>query len=172
VWTDAIIAQIAICEYRLSDTHAEKGVGLCLSPTAGHHRPSDIGPFADSDSGIDIGRGRMPTHDTRELSLRASVGLLAVAADRTGTARVARVDRHNRHPGPARLVADELPQLRTGPVVVSRPLLPPLSPRPLANVRQFLQRNRPLRAFGPGNKPLADAVVRILLKARGPRILR
>lgn len=110
----------------------------------------------------------MPTHDTTKRSLRTAIGLFAMPAHRTGAAGVARVNRRNRHPGQSRLVADKLPQLSKGPIAVSRSLRWPFSPRPLANVGQLFNPYRSLRAFGLGNKPLADAVVRVLLKPALP----
>jgi hypothetical protein len=41
----------------------------------------------------------------------------------------------------------------------------PFNPRPRSDIRQVFQRNRPLCAFGFGNQPLADDVVRILLES-------
>lgn len=110
----------------------------------------------------------MPTHDTAERSLRPAVGLLAMTAHGTGTAGVARVNRNHWHPRLSRLVADKLAQLSEGPIAVSCPLRCPFSPGPLTNTCQFFDGNRPLRAFGFGNEPLADLMVCIFLKSALP----
>ena len=48
---------------------------------------------------------------------------------------------------------------------MSRSLALPFNPRPPPNALEFFKDNRPLRAFGFGNDPLADVMIRVFLKA-------
>ncbi len=105
----------------------------------------------------------MPAHDTTKHGLSDAVPAFRMPTDATSLTGVRWIDDHNRHACQPRLVADELPQLRKGPIAASRSFRFPYR-RPRADVRQIFERNRPLRVFGFLNKTLADAMVRILLK--------
>jgi hypothetical protein len=107
----------------------------------------------------------MVTHDTTERGLILPIAAFGMPTGAASLAGVCWIDKSECHTRALRLVADKRPQLTKGPIAVSRSLPWPCNPRPLTNVRQIFQRNRPLRAFSLGNKPLADMVVRILLKA-------
>ena len=76
--------------------------------------------------------------------------------DRYESARVNEVDRNARQ---CRLVDDKEPQLEKGPAMECRALRPS-SPHPRPNMRQILQRYRPLRAFGRHDNLFAEVVVR------------
>lgn len=162
------MSTLTLNEGCLSETQGSSSWACASARRLGTIGRLTVGLIADIDSGVDIGRSLMLTHDTTEHRLRTAVCLFAVAADRTRAAGVARIYRHNRDACSLRLVADELPQLSKGPIAVSCPLLWPSSPRPLANMRQLFQRDRPLRAFSLCNEPLSDAVVRVLLKPSLP----
>jgi hypothetical protein len=104
------------------------------------------------------------THDTTKLSLAfavAAFGMPACAASLTG---IGRIDNPDRHTCALRLVVDKRSQLAEGPIALSCSLLWPCNPRPRANALEVFKHNRPLRAFGFGNQPLADVVVGICLK--------
>lgn len=62
------------------------------------------------------------------------------------------------------LIDDKRPKLREGPGVECCALRPS-SLHPRANVREFFQRNRPLRAFGLRNNPFGETVVHVFGKA-------
>src|SRR5262245_29244722 len=105
----------------------------------------------------------MLTHYTTEFSLTFAVASVVVPAGTAALAGVGWSHKPDWHSGSLGLIAHKRPQLREGPIVVSCSLLWPFNPRPLRNAAQVFQRNRPLRAFGFSNQPLADLVVGILL---------
>src|SRR5207248_2753550 len=107
----------------------------------------------DIDSGVVISGELMVTHDTTKLSLAFPVAAVGMPAGATALAGVGRIDQRYWHPHPLRLVAEKRPQLPKGPIVVPCSLCCAPNPRPLANMRQIFQRNRPLRAFGFRNEP-------------------
>src|SRR5262249_23924664 len=94
-----------------------------------------------------------------------SVAAFGMPTGATALAGVGWIDQIDLYARASRLVADQRPQLSESPIAVSRSLPWPCNPRPLANTAQIFERNRPLRAFGFGNGPFADVVVRIFLKA-------
>src|SRR5436190_7720487 len=105
------------------------------------------------------------------MGLRLAIGLLAMAAGRTGAAGVLRVHEDDGHPSRLRLVGEEGSQLSKGPGGERRPGTHEVGgwlsrPYPLANMRQVFQRYRPLCVFGSGDNLFADAVVNVALKAR------
>jgi len=108
-------------------------------------RPHDGGPATDD--------GR-----------RDVVGKPSEAARRTRPAGVARIDKADGDPGQRRLVGDEGAELPEGPAM-QRGALRPRNPNPRADVRQVLQRDPSLRAFGRRHELLADPVVCIVSKA-------
>jgi len=106
----------------------------------------------------------MTTHDTTQFGLAFPVAAFGLSTGATSLAGVPRINQDNRHACESRLVADELPQLTKGPIAVSCSSRFPYR-RPRANMRQVFQRNRSVRAFGFLDKPLADHVVGVFLKA-------
>src|SRR5215207_5070741 len=104
----------------------------------------------------------MTTHDTTKLGLAFAVAPFGMPTSATALTGVGWIDQFDPQSCALRLVVDELSQLAEGPIAVSCSLPWPFNPRPLANAAQIFERNRPLRAFGFGNQPLADVVVRIL----------
>jgi hypothetical protein len=66
----------------------------------------------------------------------------------------------DRHTAQLSFINDKPTELREGPGVECC-ALGPLSPHPRANVRQILQHNRPLRAFGLHNNPFGETVVHV-----------
>src|SRR4029453_17605510 len=83
---------------------------------------------------------------------------------RACTRGITRIDEVDRHTAQLSFVADKCPELREGPGVECCALRPS-SPHPRANVRQFFQRNRALRAFGLRNNPFGETVVDVLGKS-------
>jgi hypothetical protein len=77
----------------------------------------------------------MTTHDTAELSLRATITAVGMPTGATPLAGVSGVYQVDWHASKPRFGADELPQLAERPVVVSRSLCAP-NRRPLADIRQ------------------------------------
>ena len=109
----------------------------------------------------------MTTRHTTERSLIRSVALVPAAADGAGSARVPWVNQDYRHALQRRLVADELAQLPKRPVAVPRSLRM-LNRYPIANMRQFFQRDSSRGAFSLRNKSFADDVVGVALEAALP----
>src|SRR5215210_2849636 len=100
----------------------------------------------------------MITRDTTELGLAFTVAAVGIPTRAASLAGVGRIDKQYQHTTELHLVADKRPQLREGPIAVSCALPRAIHPRALANVRQVLQRNRPLHPagtrFGFGNQAL------------------
>jgi hypothetical protein len=144
-----------------------KRLGLRLNPTPkariGHHRPIDCGPL-DIDGGVVISGELMLTHDTTKLSLTFAVVTFGMSTRAASLAGVRWIDKRHPYAEVLRLVANKRPQLTEGPIAVSRSLPSPLNPRPRPYALAVFKDKRPLRAFGFGNEPLADVVIRILLK--------
>jgi hypothetical protein len=106
----------------------------------------------------------MQTHDTTKLGLIFAVPAFRMPAGMAPLAGVGGIGQRDGNAGTLRLIAEKRPQLRKGPIAVSRSLLWPCNPRPLTDPLEVFKDNRPLRAFGFGNEPLADTVVCVFLK--------
>jgi hypothetical protein len=106
----------------------------------------------------------MVTHDTTKLSLAFAIAAFRMSTRATSLAGVGRINQLDPHACQLRLVDDERPQLREAPIAVPRSLLPS-NPCPRSDALEILKDDRPLRAFGFGNQPLANVVVGIFLKA-------
>jgi hypothetical protein len=107
----------------------------------------------------------MVTHDATKRSLVFAVAAFGMPTGTTALARVGRIDKRYRYTAPLCLVTDKRPQLRKGPIAVSRSLPWPFNPRPRSDTLEVFKDNRPLRAFGFGKEPLADVVIRICLES-------
>ena len=97
----------------------------------------------------------------QELGLARTVGFLAMPADGTRPAGVARVDRHDGHTRKLGLVLHERSKLEERPSRV--PVALPLPNRcPVTNARKVFEGDTASGAFGLGDDGLADAVVLLL----------
>lgn len=97
----------------------------------------------------------------QELGLTRTVGFLAMPADGTRPAGVARVDRHDGHTRKLGLVLHERSKLEERPSRV--PVALPLPNRcPVTNARKVFEGDTASGAFGLGDDGLADAVVLLL----------
>ena len=90
-----------------------------------------------------------------------------MAASRAGARRVARVNRNHFHAREGGFVFEKAPQLSESPIrVLGR--LRFLNRSPLANMRTFFDRNRPIRVFSLRDKLFRDTMVHIALIAALP----
>lgn len=92
--------------------------------------------------------------------MRGTVRFIGMATLRTFTGRVTGIDKGHRHACELRLVGQKHTELGEGPAMQNGTLRTP-SPDPLANVGQFFQHNRLLRASGVLNDLLRDYVIRM-----------
>ncbi len=121
------------------------------------NRRSDSSP-GDGARRIAISMRSMPARDTTKHGLSDAVPAFRMPTGAAALTGVCRINKHDRHTCQSRLVADELPHLREGPIAASRSFRFPY--------------RRPRPPFSPphnvggieGGEPLADAMVRILLK--------
>ncbi len=95
--------------------------------------------------------------------MRLSVLFGAMPADRTGARGIPGINEVDGYAQECSLIDDKRPKLRECPGVKCCALRPS-SLHPRANVREFFQRNRPLRAFGLRNNPFGKTVVDVFGK--------
>jgi hypothetical protein len=106
----------------------------------------------------------MATGLTGKFGLALAVGFVAMPASRAGARSITRVNRNNPDTCDDGFVLDKAAKLSESPIRLLGALrLPSLSP--LANVRKFFYRNRPIRAFGFLNNPFRNQVVLVGLVA-------
>ena len=106
----------------------------------------------------------MVTHDTAKRGLAFAVEAFGMPTHTTTLAGIGWIDKRYRYACALRFVADKRAQLAEAPIAVSRSLLP-FNPRSLANALEILKDDRPLCAFGFSDKPFADVVIGVFLKA-------
>ena len=97
----------------------------------------------------------MPTPETGELRLTATIPFIDIATATTRPARVAWVHKHDRHAQTLCFVRDKLPQLSEAPTVVLAALAF-ANRHPASDVGQVFQPQGGLRVFGIGNKLLGN----------------
>ena len=99
--------------------------------------------------------------------MRRTVRFIGMAALRTFARRVAGIDKDHRHACQRRFVSEEHAELGEGPAMQNGTLRTP-GPDPQANVPEFFQNNRLLRAWGVLNDLLRDYVTGVSGKAGLP----
>lgn len=102
----------------------------------------------------------MPALSTEENRLRRPVSFVDTTASGTGARSIARVNRGNWHARALCFVLDKVAQLSECPRVENRSLAAPSS-YPLADMRQFFQRNAASGVFGGFNDSLTQDVVNV-----------
>ncbi len=97
-----------------------KRLGLRLTPRGGHHRLVNGSPIPNILRGVIVGGCRVPTCEATKMRLINPVPFITIPTQRlgTGAARVARIDRLNRHPCQPGLVFNKCPKLRETPIPV------------------------------------------------------
>jgi len=101
----------------------------------------------------------MSTRPTRECRLALAVGLLAVAAFGTGSAGVSRIDVGDRDTSQPSLVIHERPKLPERPTAEPMSRVSAPCRDPIADMRQFFQRDPATAAFGGLHKRFGQTVV-------------
>ncbi len=123
----------------------------------------DIGFGSQVESRVLIGvRGEIAVL-AQKLSLALTVGLRAVAALRTGSAGVARVNEDHANAGQMRLVRHERLKLMKSPAGMLRPLLT-INRDALPNALEIFKNDYGSGAFGFSNEFLADPVILVSTK--------
>ena len=125
--------------------------------------PVYSGPAAYIDGSDHIRRASEPARCADKRRLRFTVLFGTMPAFGTSARSIVRIDEVNRHTTHLGFVADKRPELREGPRMECCALRPS-SLHPRANVREFFQRNRSLRAFGLRNNPFGKTVVDVFGK--------
>ena len=124
-----------------------------------------MSPSGQVSGRVEVGMGRMPTPDAKELRLTAPIAFVHKATPATCPAAVAWVHEDHRDTGLLCFVADKLPQLVEAPSVM--PVALAFANRhPVANVRQVFQHKRGFRVFGTGHKLFRDHMIYVTTKAR------
>lgn len=102
--------------------------------------------------------GCVPTAETGELGLRATVPFIDIPAAATGPAGIPGINKHQRNAKPLGFVGDKLPQLPEAPRMMLIALA--FANRgPAANVRQVFQGQRSLRVFSMRDKFFSNRMV-------------
>ena len=107
----------------------------------------------------------MAASTTDKLRLRPSIRFCDMPTNMASLAGELWIDLDQRNTGQKCFVGNKLFQLVKRPVGMPVALLFASNLSPRANAGQFLDRNRPVRAFGCRNDALTDAVIAVLLKA-------
>src|SRR4030095_209204 len=107
---------------------------------------------------VEISGNRVATVQTTKCRLAWSVALLTMVALTADARGIARIDQHDGHPGPSRLVFEEPPQLEKRPAAMSIALTPP-NRDPRSDMRQVFQRDPSLRVLGGRYDLFADAMI-------------
>ena len=144
---------------------ALKDEALRLNSTAsarrfnvGHDGPHYFGPGCDIAGADDVGVLRKTAPGADELGLAPAIRLVDTSTDWTRSARVARIDEHDRDAREGGLVFEECTQLEERPPVQMRSLS--LFHRcPGADALEILQCDSSIGALGLANDLLADDVV-------------
>lgn len=124
------------------------------------HKPIDNGSGPNVPGRDNVGVASEATSRTSKSGLVRPVGPVNVAAGRTGTRGIARIDKMNLHPCKLSFIGDELAELPERPFAVARSL--GLVYRyPVADPGQLFERQVAAGVNGLGHQLLADAVVGI-----------
>src|ERR1017187_3938020 len=137
---------------------------MLTDSTARYVRPAYGGPACDHAGSVGIRVRRETAGGATEGRLVGPISFFSVSASGTLPAAVPGFHGGQADTRPFRLVFQERPQLSEGPTVQNPPL-PPCSPYPIANPRQFLDGDPAPGTFCGGNDLLRNNMVDVFGKA-------